>query len=459
MNNVKHIEKKLVILFYGLFSDDQSYDWIPYSPLFVYARLKEQGFEPILIHEFKDRNYEEIIKKYANDTLFFGVSAMTGYQLKSGIEAVKVFRKYAPANTPIVWGGAHATAMPLETLRSNYADYVCVGNAKDSFIEFTKALASGTEKNSNFVDILSLDNFPEPGKRYEARDYKYELSNFPSFCFEDFDFSYLLTDNRVLNYTASVGCPGICTFCSWGGRHPWSSLPLKRVLDDIEYLVDRYQLKSLWFSDSDLSLHKDFLLGIAQGLIDRNINIYWRCNARVAELTRYSREELLLLEKSGLDRMFLGVENVSLDIQKLYRKMITPEMVFDILRKTKGINIQIMMSFIFGNPRGLKDLEENRNFLTECQSIDPDNVRFQVCFYTPYPGTPMTDLAEIDGYKSPVSLEEYSGSVYFLDTDRSLKEKISWFSLEDSSRYIDQYEKLFPKIDSAPEWGWRAKAK
>lgn len=55
--------KKTIILFYGLFSEIQSYDWIPYSPLFVYARLKKAGYNPILIHEFENRNYRDIIKK------------------------------------------------------------------------------------------------------------------------------------------------------------------------------------------------------------------------------------------------------------------------------------------------------------------------------------------------------------------------------------------------------------
>lgn len=447
--------KKKVILFYGLFSEDQSYDWIPYGSLFVYARLKEAGFSPILIHEFRDRNYEEIVQKHAWETLLFSVSAMTGYQIKSSIKAVNCFKKHAP-DTPVIWGGAHATAMPYNTLESKYADYVCVGQAKDNFIDFVKNLQNGINKKESFLDIFNLNEFPiSKPDQYCISDFHNDLSNFPPFHFEDFDFSYLLTPNKVLNYTASVGCPGVCSFCSWGGKHPWKSLPLKRVLDDIEYLVQRYNLRSVWFSDSELSINKGFLLGLAQGFLERKLNIFWRCNARVAELYQYNKSDYAILEASGLDRFFLGVENVNPEIQKLFRKIIKPQMVYKILEDTKDFSIQLMMSFIFGVPGGsLNDLEENREFINKCQLINP-HVRFQVCFYTPYPGTFMADLAESKGYNSPKNLFEYGESPYFLDTDRSVKQKIVWYSDEESEDYIKRYLKLFPKIDCLPEWNWR----
>lgn len=384
---------------------------------------------------------------------------MTGYQIKSGIAAVKCFRKYAGnSKAPVMWGGAHATAMPLETLKSKYVDYICVGQAKDNFIDFLNMLKNGKADSSCPVDIFSIKNFPKTNKRYEVIDYKYDLSDFPSFCFEDFDFSYLLTNNKVLNYTASIGCPGACTFCSWGGRHPWNALPLKRVLDDIEYLVKRYKLKSLWFSDSELSINKDYFLGLAQGFIDRKLNIYWRCNARVMELSRYEEKDFSLLAASGLDRLFLGIENVNIDIQKLYCKIIPPKIVFGILEKSKKFDIQMMMSFIFGNPRFSNDLKENRDFLTACQKINP-NVRFQVCFYTPYPGTYMTDLVAEDGYREPRNLIEYGTSQYFLDIDRAIKNRITWYGAKESRDYTRLYLKLFPKVDSAAEWNWREQKK
>jgi len=452
--------KKTIIIFYGLFSEEQSYDWIPYIPLFVHARLRAAGFFPVLIHEFKDRNYQEIIRKYGKETLLFGVSAMSGYQIKSSIRAIECFRKQADPKTPIIWGGAHPTAMPHNTLNSKYADYVCVGHAKDNFVNFVKTLQKERIKESNFPDILTLDDFSTTkSERYCVKDYQYDLSAFPPLAFDEFDFSYLLTENRVLNYVGSIGCPGNCSFCTWGGKHPWSAMPPKRVLDDLEYLVNRYNLRSIWLADADLTVNKNYLLGLAQGLIDRKINIYWRCHARAMELAQYKKNDYALLEASGLDRFFIGIENVDLEIQKLYGKIIIPDIVYEAMAEAKDFDIQMKMSFIFGNPGGpLNDLEKNREFLSKCQRLNP-NMKFQVCFYTPYPGCAMADLAESKGYNPPTSLEGYGDDPYFLDTNRSQKNRIFWYTADESDDYNSRYLKLFPKTDCLPEWGWRDKKK
>jgi len=447
--------KKTIIIFYGKFTQNMSYDWIPSGPIFVSALLKANGFNPVIIHEFKDQNYENIIKEHLDELLLFGISAMTGYQIESGIRAVKILKNNR-SDIPVIWGGAHATADPLSVLKSDYADYVYVGPVKNNLIYFLSLLKNSSKEMHSVTDILfknnvlkNIDDF-----RYKIQDYKIDWSGFPSFNFNDYDFSYLLTKNRVLNYTTSMGCPGNCSFCSWGGKHPWTSLSMDRILDDLEYIVSRYQLKSIWFSDSELSIKKKHLLGIAQGLIDRRIKVYWRGNARVKELSRYSKNDFKLLEQSGMDRIFIGVENINSEIQKAFKKEVQKETVFLILENMNNLQIKIMIAFIFGNVVGpSSDLEENREFINQCLRINP-NVRYQVSFYTPYPGTNLIFEAEKLGYKRPKTLEEYAKDPLFLDTSRSAK-RIPWYSEIKSEEYLAKYSNLFQTVNSEPEWNWR----
>ncbi len=445
--------RKKILLFYGLFSKDQDYDWIPSGPLFVAGYLKAAGYDPILIHEYKDRDYEHIIRKHSDEIMLLGISAMTGYQIKSGINAVKCLRKYTK-NIPVVWGGAQATEKPFDTLKSEYVDYVYVGPIKQNFIQFLNSLEKKAPIDA-IPDILSKNYFNDkPDKSYEIIDYKVSFSDFPSLNYEDYDFSYLLTANKVLNYTTSMGCPGNCTFCSWGGKHPWTSFRLERILDDITYLVKRYKLKSLWIADSELSIKKDHLLGLAQGIIDRKLDISWRGNARAVELNKYDKSDFSLLERSGCDRFFIGLENINLEIQRIYKKVIPREVIFNILENIRDFDIKVMFSFIFGNPGGpLTDLEENRQFLNECLKITP-KVKFQVCFYTPYPGSKLCQMAIEKGYKAPKSFEEYAEDPFFIDTNRSPK-RVPWFSQAESDDYLRRFNQLFPVIDSEPEWNWR----
>ena len=72
------MSKNTVILFYGLFSEEQSFDWAPSGLLYLAAKLKENNFNPVIIHEFIDKEYRNTIEKHKDDILVFGVSSMTG---------------------------------------------------------------------------------------------------------------------------------------------------------------------------------------------------------------------------------------------------------------------------------------------------------------------------------------------------------------------------------------------
>ena len=453
--------KNDVLIFYGTFSKGQAYDWIPYGPIFVSELVRSAGFNPVLIHEYKDGNYEGTIRKHAKNALVFGVSAMTGYQLESGIKAVEIFRKYSQDDTPVIFAGAHATADPYGTLNSGIADYVYVGQVGNNFIDFLNALKEGKNSEIQITDILSLDYFRNLNThRYCLKSRSLDLSVFPASNLENYDFSYLLTPNMVLNYTASIGCYGRCTFCSWGGgAHSWVALPIKRVINDIKGLVRKYNLSSIWFCDSSLTARKSYLLELAQGLVDEDLNIYWRCNGRAQELKGFTKQDYALLEMAGLDRFFVGVENVNPRIQKAYSKVVNPDMLTKIITDIRDFDIQIMLSFIFGNPVGpLTDLEENKAYLDKWRLIN-SKVKFQNCFYTPYPGTPLAELAAEKGYKVPLNLEGYASDSYFLDVDRfNINAGIPWFSPEEYSDYIKRYHKLFSKTDCSADWNWRKEA-
>jgi len=455
------MSKNTILLFYGLFSDDQSYDWAPYGLLYLAAKLKEKNFNPIIIHEYTNRNYEEIIAKYAKDTLAFGVSAMTNYQIISGIKAIKLFKKYN-SNAQVVWGGAHATADPKSILQSEYADYAIIGPGINNFID----LVQNISENKIEIDIpyiydkqhlhLITENVP----RVSVKDSIYDLTNFPEFPFDLIEYDKLLTENRVLNYTGSFGCPNNCHFCSWGGFHLWNGLSTNRVIEDITYLVKKYNLRSLWFSDATLCYKRDFLLEIAEGILKNNLNIYWRGNASFLDLKNLSYDDFALLERSGFDRFFVGVENTSQNILKAMNKRIDPDLCTEIFDTLKDFKIEIMTSMIFENPsENIEDIEINRKYIDKWMKINP-NYRFQSCFFIPYPGTKMTKFVESLGYRSPVTLEEYGLSPYFQVATRSKIEKADWHSEEFSQIYKDKFNKLFPDFNnySAPNWNWRDNA-
>jgi len=425
-------DKKKVILFYAMFEDDAQYQYIPWTTIYLAAYLEKYGYETICIDEFCDRNYEETIKKHAPDSCFFGVSGMTGRQTLEGINAIKTFKKYN-STAPIGYGGAHASAVPEETLEHELIDYVFVGQTFMSLPELLDDIRSGKITSHNKVIRATYPT---------AEDF----DEFPSFNLENIDFSpYIVPENRLLNYSASIGCPATCSFCSWGDKHSHRYFSVKRMVHDIKHLVTKYDLTTLLIQDATFCANKDTVLEFADEMIAQDVNCFWRCDGRVPELAKFSKQEFHLLENSGLDWIFVGIESTVPRIMKIMHKRYPNEMVDQVLENLKDTNIILFMSLILGSPtETIEEMEDN--FAIVSKWIEGyKNVMCQKCIFTPYPGVPLTEMAAKEGFKLPTSIEEWSTHPLFIDTNRSLQNCRTWMTKDFEERYPDIIANYYPE--------------
>lgn len=81
---------------------------------------------------------------------------MTGTQNHFAVEAAKVVRRLTDGNIPIVWGGAHPSSVPEQTLQSEFVDAVSVGEGDITFLEMVEAFA-GKESLSRVKGIAFRD--------------------------------------------------------------------------------------------------------------------------------------------------------------------------------------------------------------------------------------------------------------------------------------------------------------
>ncbi|MFA4935431.1 MAG: cobalamin B12-binding domain-containing protein, partial [Candidatus Methanoperedens sp.] len=137
--------KNKVMLFYGMFEDNQAYAYIPWSMIYLATYLRKHKFDPIIIDEFTSPEIEEAIKEYAQESITFGVSAMTGRQITAGLEAIRSF-KSINKEARIVLGGAHSTALPEESLMNESIDYAFSGQ---SFLSLPLLLQSMSTKQQS----------------------------------------------------------------------------------------------------------------------------------------------------------------------------------------------------------------------------------------------------------------------------------------------------------------------
>lgn len=416
--------KGKVLLFYGMFEDNQSYAYVPWSMFFLATYLRKHEYEPIIIDEFVTPDFEAIIRDNAEDTILFGVSAMTCRQITAGIDAIRIFRKYNKT-AKVAWGGAHSTANPDETLQNELIDYVFVGQ---SFISLPKLLGSihGEGKDNNRRVICS---------EYPTREH---LLEFPDFELEKLNFNkYINPETRLLNYCSSIGCPGSCSFCSWGGKHNRYSFPVDRIINDVELLVKKYDLTTVLIQDATFFSNKEMVMSFAEQIIRKNIRCFWRAGARVIELNKFTRDDFKLLASSGLDWIFVGVENTVPRIMKMFKKVFPVEMVDNILNNLKGVDIIFFTSMIFGVPTETTgELLINKKNIERWLKIN-NNFYCQKCIFTPYSGTPLTDLAIKHGFNPPQSLEDWAKHPLFVDTRRSLETHRTWLTPSFQREYFE----------------------
>ncbi|GAG05727.1 unnamed protein product, partial [marine sediment metagenome] len=100
------MKKNLVILFYPKTEKENVSKNIPLALLKLGSELKGAGFDVAVIDERFEENYKDYLKDILNKAIFFGVSAMTGYQIYGGLKASS-FVKKINRNLTVVWGGWH----------------------------------------------------------------------------------------------------------------------------------------------------------------------------------------------------------------------------------------------------------------------------------------------------------------------------------------------------------------
>ena len=137
--------KGKVILFYsGYEGAKRSCHWFPFPFLYLSPFLEKSGYEVEIIDARVEKRWESLLKNSLTDALCLGITAMTGLDIKDGIDAAKICREGSPQVT-IIWGGPHATALPEQTAKSQYVDIAIKGQGEMILTEIVNRLHNKEE--------------------------------------------------------------------------------------------------------------------------------------------------------------------------------------------------------------------------------------------------------------------------------------------------------------------------
>ncbi len=338
------------------------------------ARIFDFGLRPQrpLADEVQD------VIDYRPDLVAF-TSMTTSY---ASVEEAAAMLKDALGVTILI-GGPHATTLPHQTLENPNIDYLIFGEGEEVFRDFIRALENGAhnwgsmtglwyKEDGHVVNggerklIADLDALPYPARHL------FELDQYPL---------YTASGEQMLTVLSSRGCPYNCSFCFKGivGRTYRQRSP-ENIADELEHIVQRYGVRNFYFIDDLFTIDVRRLDKILDHFIDRNMDIRWRCLARVDRVTP---ELLQKMHKAGCEQIHYGIESGNEEVLKRTAKHINLNQVRDAVRWTEEAGIRSKGYFILGLPG---DNEQTMNETIEfAASLDLSEAMFSIA--TPMPGT------------------------------------------------------------------------
>lgn len=366
--------------------------------------------------------------------------------IRHTLEGLRRIRAEFP-DLVIVLGGPHPTESYLSLLGVSFIDYVCRGEAEESFPALLKALLGGKRPAGGSIPgVYSYDR--------ASRTIQGTAASFIDL--EEYDRKHLLRYQfspdelrqqrlyRGCHGTAGPeywpialvrGCPYDCTFCA-AYQMSGKKLRYRRVevvADDMEHYLRAYGRRHFSFIDDSFTQRYEYVVDLCREILRRRLRVYWTTDngirhetlgatrlveSGLRERNIASVDELVtLMIRAGWRGTAVGLESGSARVRReLVRKggaNLTNEQILENLRNLKqiarreGVYFYINGFLMAGFPslplrngkvvpaETIEEMELTRRFALELRdagAIDMMNLSMVI----PLPGTDMWEALTIE---------------------------------------------------------------
>lgn len=427
---------------------------IPLGPLYLAHSLLNSGYKVSIVDANNEEALDQIDKEFSEDTLCFGISTMSGTQLKNAVFIAKKLKEKYPS-IPLVWGGVHVTALPKETLENELVDYIVWGEGEDT----TPILLNAIKNN----DLDSLEGVAGIGFKKNNKLFIGKNSGYTSLE-QYFKLPYYLLDmdryirglmigaTREIPIWTSRGCPFGCKFCSNSSK-TWPNTKVRfhtieHVVNDVKTLVGRYGIDMITFGDENFFWNEKRLVDILKGIRKEGIFVKYRFLTRIDLLLKIKEETWQVLKDNGLAAIVTGPESGSQRILDYMGKGITVEQIYKVDQLLTKYEFYKTYNILICTPEETReDLNLSLKLILDLASTST-NSPYPIALnkYIPLPGTEIYEDAIKKGFKSPKNLDEW-GKFDFEDIDKTRGIVRPWIFDQDFS-YIQEAISLVDKLNN-----------
>lgn len=309
----------------------------------------------------------------------------------------QIVKKVNPG-TPVVFGGVQVSLFPEESLRTPEVDYVVQGEGEVALLNLLKYLEGKLARDQVLSLIYKESNGSDPViRRNRIQPLIQDLDSLPYparhlFPIDRYHSSAQLRGSRTLHLMSSRGCPYRCSYCTshmtFGKTHRWMST--EKVMGEIRHLMDDFGVDGIQFYDETFTMNRPRVMELMDAMIEQGFDIPWTCFTRV---NLVDQEILEKMAQAGCYQIFYGIESGVQRLLDLIKKDHTLEQARNAVRMTKQAGIETVAAFMLTLPTETEaETEQTINFGLE---LDPDYIYWLTT--TPYPGTPLYDIAKDGG--------------------------------------------------------------
>jgi anaerobic magnesium-protoporphyrin IX monomethyl ester cyclase len=471
------------VKFLMLYVNDTSNTKVPLGILYILSQLKKNGHEVSIFDnskyglelEINDHTirghllnfqlldlepygvtYEKVTKEYVDQELsrqieafrpdIIGIS-ITEDTSNTGLHFAEVCKETRP-DIPVIMGGVFCMTRPDRVIANKAVDMVCIGEGENAVRDLIDRMSKGES-------ILGINNLwiklptGEIKKNPIGPPSDLETLPYPDLSLVDDRHLFAPFAGHVYKMTyveSQRGCPRRCTYCcnqifldtySEYAAQYLRRKSVPRLIDEIEYLKNEYDLTFIQFTDDDFLLRPLKEIALFSELYKKRVGLpFWI----QAEARNATDDKIRLIREAGCISISMGIETGSEFIRKKVMKRKTSRestiKAFQVMHK---YGIRTSGNMIVGVP------EETRDTIFETielvRLLEPRSINSNI--FIPYYGVAMRDYAVNKGY---------------LDDSYHRDLKDSWRAVLDmpqiSKKEVEDLARTFVLYSTLPKGMW-----
>ena len=217
------------------------------------------------------------------------------------------------------------------------------------------ALVFTQEAEAVFPGVLEVLSAPPDGGHEAIMQEIEQLSSKPFF-----QKPVQLSTERAIGAGGTVwvefsrGCRLSCAFCALSNgkvSSDWRMRQCDELFDELQYIIEHWGVSTFSLADYSAFETEDSIKAFLNARLERNLSMSLRCDLRLGTAQRMKRY-LPDLRRAGLRQVFVGIESVVPEEQRVYGK---PHSDYDIIRYMESIGIRVVGGFITLQPLATKE--------------------------------------------------------------------------------------------------------